>query len=580
MAFRRTTLLRMGGFDENLDVGPPLPGGGDLDVLRRALLQPGGVVYEPAVAVFHEHRTTMSGLHRQFRSWGKTWTVCLMRPRRYGGSSRLAATRQLLGWSTWQLGRLTNPHQKGRRLVLDELWGSVTGLIDGYRRSARRMDRRRRAARQQSGCRAVALIPWGDVFEDYLDGIGLVIDQFLTEMTGGWLFGYVDALRSRNIETVIVLVSSSVGRPIRRMHVPSGTAVWVVPSGPLHRLCRRVRHLPMAYTARQAVEAPSTALGAAAAMAAWAAGPWLATPVLRLVRILRRERCQALICQEYESARFDLCVASRSLHGCPVFATYQGGSHTRSLERPLRGIAVRRAAGLLIADAEETSRVERVHGARPAAVHGIANPVAVGPEPTEADKIHARRTLGIGVGDPVVLWYGRVERWTKGLDVLLDAWDLLRSSPTADNAVLMLVGGGPDATWLENRIESSPGHIEWMRSYVTDRRQLDVRLQAADVFVQPSRHEGFAVAPMEAMAASVPVVGSAAPGIRRLLADDAGVVVPVDDSHALAKAIELVLENPGLAADLGRRGRTRVSTEFSPEAVGRQLENVLFAPAL
>ena len=35
----------------------------------------------------------------------------------------------------------------------------------------------------------LALLPWGDVIEDFLDGIGLTMEAFCRDMTGGWLFG-------------------------------------------------------------------------------------------------------------------------------------------------------------------------------------------------------------------------------------------------------------------------------------------------------------------------------------------------------------------------------------------------------
>jgi starch synthase len=41
------------------------------------------------------------------------------------------------------------------------------------------------------------MLPWGDVIEDFLDGIGLSLDEFCDDMTGGWLFGYVGALSVR-----------------------------------------------------------------------------------------------------------------------------------------------------------------------------------------------------------------------------------------------------------------------------------------------------------------------------------------------------------------------------------------------
>lgn len=55
-AVRRRFVLDLGGFDDALDLGAELPGGGDLDMLWRALEAGHEVVYEPAVQAQHEHR--------------------------------------------------------------------------------------------------------------------------------------------------------------------------------------------------------------------------------------------------------------------------------------------------------------------------------------------------------------------------------------------------------------------------------------------------------------------------------------------------------------------------------------------
>jgi GT2 family glycosyltransferase len=56
-AVRREVALALGGFDEALDMGMPLPGGGDHDLLWRALRAGHAVVYEPEALAWHEHRT-------------------------------------------------------------------------------------------------------------------------------------------------------------------------------------------------------------------------------------------------------------------------------------------------------------------------------------------------------------------------------------------------------------------------------------------------------------------------------------------------------------------------------------------
>jgi GT2 family glycosyltransferase len=56
LAVRRHAALAVGGFDERLDNGRDIPGGGDHDMMWRLLESGGAVVYEPAAIAWHEHR--------------------------------------------------------------------------------------------------------------------------------------------------------------------------------------------------------------------------------------------------------------------------------------------------------------------------------------------------------------------------------------------------------------------------------------------------------------------------------------------------------------------------------------------
>lgn len=70
MVVRRDVLLQLSGFDEALDTGKPLPGGGDLDIFYRVIRAGHPLVYEPNCAVFHQHRRDMRSLQRRYHSWG------------------------------------------------------------------------------------------------------------------------------------------------------------------------------------------------------------------------------------------------------------------------------------------------------------------------------------------------------------------------------------------------------------------------------------------------------------------------------------------------------------------------------
>lgn len=145
MAFRRSVLLDLGGFDEALDTGAPLPGGGDLDIFYRVIRAGHPLVYEPRCLVFHEHRRDLDGLRRQYWSWGlgfmafasKTWATD-----RAGRTEVAAAVRWWFRQQRSELvGALRRPRSAPLGMVLAELRGGLLGLAGTYTRSQRRAAR-------------------------------------------------------------------------------------------------------------------------------------------------------------------------------------------------------------------------------------------------------------------------------------------------------------------------------------------------------------------------------------------------------------------------------------------------------
>jgi ABC-type polysaccharide/polyol phosphate export permease len=79
MAFRTNVLKRLQGFDEALDTGPPLPGGGDLDMLHRVTRAGYELVYEPRAIVRHRHRRTEAELKKQLTGHQRAFMAFLMK---------------------------------------------------------------------------------------------------------------------------------------------------------------------------------------------------------------------------------------------------------------------------------------------------------------------------------------------------------------------------------------------------------------------------------------------------------------------------------------------------------------------
>jgi starch synthase len=171
----------------------------------------------------------------------------------------------------------------------------------------------------------------------------------------------------------------------------------------------------------------------------------------------------------------------------------------------------------------------------------------------------------------------QIER--KGLDLLLAAWRRVCAARSDRQPLLLLVGSGRDAEELRHRVADLPaGTVHWVDEYVQDRDRVWRYLSAADVATLPSRHEGFPVAVLEAMACALPVVAADISGVRDLLQAspdrEAGAIVRSGDAGALADALGRLIDDEDLSRELGSSARS-VAENFSLEDVGTQLADVL-----
>jgi glycosyltransferase involved in cell wall biosynthesis len=148
MAFQRQALIELGGFDEALDTGRPLPGGGDHDIFYRVIRSGYPLVYEPAYLVFHQHRQTMKKLSNQYWKWGLS--VMAFASKAYDRDLRLRSRwrKLIFGWFGKNLKELTismiGHHVLPARLLFLELCGGIVGLCGEYERSKHRVQKIRR----------------------------------------------------------------------------------------------------------------------------------------------------------------------------------------------------------------------------------------------------------------------------------------------------------------------------------------------------------------------------------------------------------------------------------------------------
>ncbi len=191
--------------------------------------------------------------------------------------------------------------------------------------------------------------------------------------------------------------------------------------------------------------------------------------------------------------------------------------------------------------------------------------------PSAVETVRERHQLH---GKTVFLFSGQmIER--KGVDTALAAFAQVAEGH--QDVTLILLGTGP----LRERYEASvppslrscvhfPGHVP--------QPELPAYFLAADVFVFPSRHDGWGVVVNEACAARLPVITTWQTGAAYDLVDDSrsGFILESDDITGFAKAMQHFLDHPLDRQSFGQRSRELVDV-FSPQNGALRFQQVLIA---
>ena len=148
----------------------------------------------------------------------------------------------------------------------------------------------------------------------------------------------------------------------------------------------------------------------------------------------------------------------------------------------------------------------------------------------------------------------------KNLGVVLAAW---REVWRTCRLSLVVAGRSPrkeSRVYVDWFADLDPSADDWLHVYgPVDERDKPDLYRAADVFVFPSRYEGFGLDPLEAMASGVPVIAANATSLPEVVGD-AGRLLPADDPAAWSDAVSTVAGDSATATEMRERGLTRAAS--------------------
>ena len=166
--------------------------------------------------------------------------------------------------------------------------------------------------------------------------------------------------------------------------------------------------------------------------------------------------------------------------------------------------------------------IERLTSVRPVVIPNLCDESVFRPGQTIPEQPYTFLTIG-----------GLTRQ--KGIDVLLTAIAEFRSR--GGKARFRIVGTGPLESQLRAQADALgvADLVEWCGS--VSRNNLPEVFRSAHAFVLPSRHESFGVVYIEALASGLPIIATRCGGPEDIVHPGNGVLVPVDDHHALADAM-------------------------------------------
>lgn len=214
----------------------------------------------------------------------------------------------------------------------------------------------------------------------------------------------------------------------------------------------------------------------------------------------------------------------------------------------------------------EISRVERYPRDR---LSTIYNGLNLNKFNQITDVARKKRELGLDVNLPVV---GVVARLIpqKGVSCFLLAARIIQDK--IPRVQFLVVGDGPARDSLERQARALGLQRAVFAGFRFDVPRL---LPLINVFVIPSLSEGLSIGALEAMAARRPIVATRVGGLPELIRHGkTGMLVPPNDSTALAKTIITILERPFFGEMLGLQARQEVERRFSVEQMVRATEAI------
>jgi len=294
---------------------------------------------------------------------------------------------------------------------------------------------------------------------------------------------------------------------------------------------------------------------------------WLSC--LRLIRALRQIRPDLIM--SYTTPPNVLCGRIWRWTGARacIWNQRDEGRHLLSANR-VQARAIRRVSRVISNSRHAADFLSQTFGLERSAIRVVQNGVELAPPQRSRDAW--RQELGLRDGDLAVCMPANLHPH-KDHRTLIQAWRQVVNAIDASDkkAILVLAGAFVSTAEMLQALATELGLKDRVR-FLGQVRDMPGLLQAMDLGVFSSKHEGVPNGVLECMAAGLAVAATDIHGIREALGEaNQPWLSPPDNADGLASRVLALLNDPGLRQSVGAHNRQRAQTEFSPERMTRDM---------
>ncbi|MCK4319955.1 glycosyltransferase [Candidatus Micrarchaeota archaeon] len=272
-----------------------------------------------------------------------------------------------------------------------------------------------------------------------------------------------------------------------------------------------------------------------------------------------------------------LAVLLGKLKGKPSIVTIQGGDMADYKENTGRFLFIMkpiiswtlRNASLVHAVSKDLKRKAMEFGVKEEKIKVIPN--GVDSEKFRKRESGLKKKLGLE-GRKIILSVSRLS-YKNGMDLIISAFTNVKKR--FNDSALVILGDGEERENLLNLVSKVNLKKDVVFLEPVPHERLSEYYSIADVFIRPSRDEGFGIVFIESMACSVPTIGTKVGGITDIIKDgETGLLIPAENTKVISEAIIKILSDSSFSKKLSENGRKEVERRFSWNSIAKEINTL------